>query len=121
MLICCVLLPDATISSVPILDFMDANEGVALVATDQYFVCCGKSICGGFVYSFGKSGNHDKCPFCNAKHIESDEEKIEELMKRVEANDAGATFAWVVFITMDSTVCFRMERKQLNYGLRLPN
>jgi TPR repeat protein len=37
------------------------------------------------------SGNNDKCPFCNSDRADKTyEEEIEELMKRVEANDAGA-------------------------------
>jgi TPR repeat protein len=43
--------------------------------------------------SFSKSGNDDKCPFCNSDQAEkTDEEEFEELMKRVEANDAGAMY-----------------------------
>jgi TPR repeat protein len=42
------------------------------------------------MYSFGQSENR-KCPFCNAdRGNKTEEEKIEEIMKRVEANDAGA-------------------------------
>jgi TPR repeat protein len=47
------------------------------------------------VHSFWESGNDDKCPFCNSDHGrgKTDEENIQELMKRVEANDAGAMTA----------------------------
>jgi hypothetical protein len=32
-----------------------------------------------------------KCPFCNAQRIsKTDEERVEDLIKRVEANDADA-------------------------------
>jgi len=51
------------------------------------------------VYSFNKSGNIDKCLFCKAELMKSDEEKIEEPMKRMEANDAGATYV------LDSNQC----------------
>jgi len=43
------------------------------------------------VYSFQQSGNEHKCPFCNADQGgKTDEENIEELMKRVASNDAGS-------------------------------
>jgi TPR repeat protein len=77
--------------SVPIFDFMMANQEVATEETELYYSCCGKSICKGCVYSFHKSGNNNgKCPFCNADQGKTDEEAVEELMKRVEANDPGA-------------------------------
>ena len=46
-LISCISLPPATISSVPIFNFAAANEGLAKMGTEQYYSCCGKSICGG--------------------------------------------------------------------------
>jgi TPR repeat protein len=92
-LIACVSLPPATITSVPIYDYAMANEGLASKATEQYYSCCGKSICRGCIYSFNKSGNDDKCPFCNSDRADkTDEEEIEELMKRVEANDASSIY-----------------------------
>jgi TPR repeat protein len=37
------------------------------------------------------SGNDRKCPFCNSdQDNKTDEERVEEMMKRVEVNDAGA-------------------------------
>jgi tetratricopeptide (TPR) repeat protein len=92
-LISCISLPNATISSVPIADFAVANELLAKLGTEQYYSCCGKSICGGCIDSFVKSGNIGKCPFCNSDRADkTDEGKVEELMKRVEANDAGAMY-----------------------------
>jgi hypothetical protein len=41
-LICCVSLPPATILSVPINDFADANEGLANLSSEQYYPCCGE-------------------------------------------------------------------------------
>jgi hypothetical protein len=41
-LICCISLPPATISSVPIYDFAIANEELATEDTDIYYPCCGK-------------------------------------------------------------------------------
>jgi TPR repeat protein len=94
-LLSCVSLLPATISSVPIYDFAIANEGLANMDMDVYYPCCGKSVCGGCVYSICKSGNIGKCPFCNNSNRGSttDQEHIEEIMKRVEANDAGAIYA----------------------------
>ena len=92
-LINCISLPPATIMSVPIHDFAEANEELANKATETYYSCCGKSICEGCVYSFGKSGNVGNCPFCKADRIgKTDLDRVEELMKRVEANDASAIY-----------------------------
>ena len=92
-LICCISLPPATISSVPINDFAIANEGLVGKVMEEYYPCCGKSVCKGCMHSFYTSGNLGKCPFCKAVRMgKTDDEKVEELMKRVEANDAGAIF-----------------------------
>ena len=92
-LICCMSLPPATITSVPICDFAIANKELTNKTMKQYYSCCGKGICGGCVHSFVQSGNKKKCPFCKADHVgKTDEERITELMKRVEVNDAGAIF-----------------------------
>jgi TPR repeat protein len=89
-LICCVSLPPANISSVPIYDFATANAALAQLDTEQYYECCGKSICGGCVHSFRESGNIGTCAFCKAEGMITDKERVKEMMKRVEANDAGA-------------------------------
>ena len=90
-LICCMSLPPATASSVPIYDFAMANEELATEPMEEYYPCCGKHICKGCVHSFRKSGNDDKCPFCNSNRGgKTDEEDVEEIMKRVAANDAVA-------------------------------
>jgi hypothetical protein len=90
-MIACISLPPATITSVPITDFADANEELAKMETEVFYPCCGKCICRGCVNSFRKSGNIGKCPFCNADQMgKTDEEDFEELMMRVDANDAGA-------------------------------
>jgi TPR repeat protein len=86
-------LPPATISSVPISDYAEANKELANIGTEEYIPCCGKSICDGCIYSFNISGNNDKCPFCKSVRMgKTDAESVEELMKRVEANDAGAMY-----------------------------
>ena len=93
-LIDCVSLPPATISSVPIYDFAIANVGLSSNDMEVYYECCGKSICRGCVHSFRKFRNDVKCPFCNSDHRGSitNEEMVEELMKRVEANDPCAIY-----------------------------
>jgi TPR repeat protein len=76
---------------VPIYDYAEENKELASKVTEEYYTCCGKRICGGCVHSFHKSGNDDKCPFCNSDlRGKTDEECIHELMKRVEVNDADA-------------------------------
>ena len=94
-LICCVSLPPATRSSVPVYDFAVANQVVAGTAVmDEYYPCCGKSICRGCVHSFRESGNDERCPFCNSDQgNKTAEENIENITKRVEAQDASAIYA----------------------------
>jgi TPR repeat protein len=93
-LISCVSLPPATILSVPINDYAKANVKLGRKAMEVYYPCCGKSICGGCVYSFIMSGNYDRCPFCNAETLgKTGEEHVQEIMKRVRAKDAGAIHA----------------------------
>jgi TPR repeat protein len=92
-LISCASLPPATILSVPINDFAKANDVLAMKKTEEYYSCCGKSICKGCIYSFCDSGNEDKCPFCNSSRADkTDEEMVGELMKRVEVNDAASIY-----------------------------
>ena len=84
-------LSDATISSVPIYDFAIAHEELGILGTAEYYPCCGKSICKRCVHSFRKSGNDVKCPFCNSDRVSKTvEECVEEMMKRVEANDPAS-------------------------------
>jgi hypothetical protein len=100
-LINCVSLPLATLYFVPTYGFAEENEGFVLMDTEVYFTCCGKCICKGCVHSLRKSGNHGKCPYCNSNRVgKTDEEMVQEIMKRVEANDAS-----------------KITIKQLNYGL----
>jgi tetratricopeptide (TPR) repeat protein len=76
---------------VPINDYVIANEELADLEMEVYYPCCGKSICGGCIHSFSKSGNIGTCPFCNAERIgKTDEDRVKEVMNRVEAKDAGA-------------------------------
>ena len=91
-LICCISLPPATISSVPIYDFAEANEELVKMDTAHYYPCCGKCICGGCIHSCIQSGNY-KCPFCNSDHSnKTEEDGVADLMKRVEANDAASIY-----------------------------
>jgi hypothetical protein len=90
-LICCVSLPPATISSVPIDDFAKANQELENEEMEIHYPCCGKNICRGCVHSLRKSGNDDKCPFCNTdRSSKTDEEMVGELIRRVEANDPAS-------------------------------
>jgi len=90
-LICCISLPPATVSSVPIHDYATANEELVKIDTAHYFPCCGKRICGGCVHSCIQSGNTRKCPFCNSdRGGQTDGELVAEMMKRVAANDAAS-------------------------------
>jgi tetratricopeptide (TPR) repeat protein len=92
-IISCISLPPATIMSVPIYDFAEANEELARVGTEIYSTCCGKSICGGCIHSFRASGNNEKCAFCKADRMSrTDEEMVEEIKKRMEENDAASIF-----------------------------
>jgi TPR repeat protein len=96
-LICCVSLPPATISSVPIDDFAKANEDgnwkLANIDMCYYYECCGKNICRGCGYSVIGIAQNSICPFCNSdRRGKTDEEKLAEMMKRVEANDSGAIY-----------------------------
>ena len=90
-LICCMSLPPATITSVPIYDFAMANERLADTNMEAYYPCCGKSICVGCDYSFRESGNIEKCPFCNSNRNKTGGERVQEIMKRAEANDPTST------------------------------
>ena len=90
-LLSCISLPPATISSVPIYDFAIANEELAAKEMEEYNSCCGKSICKGCLYSFAQSGNLGKCPYCNYDRCNKrDEVLVEEILNRVEANDAAS-------------------------------
>ena len=89
-LICCVSLPPATVSSVPIYDYAIANEELVRMDTDGYYPCCGKTICVGCIYSCRESGNDERCLFCNSDRGKTEEKKVEQMMKRVAAHDAGA-------------------------------
>jgi hypothetical protein len=80
-IISCISLPDATILSVPIFDFANANDGLS-TAMVKYYYCCGKSICRGCSYSFNQTGNDEKCPFCNAERTINPEEEIEQMTNR---------------------------------------
>jgi TPR repeat protein len=93
LLICCVSLPPATISSVPIHDYAEANEELAKKGMERYYPCCRKSLCKGCAHSFCVFGNKEKCPFCNSNRASiTDEEQVEEMMRRVEVNDPTSTY-----------------------------
>ena len=89
-LLLCISLPPATLSSLPINDFVaNQYQEAASKAMDVYYPCCGKNICKGCVHSFQMSGNARMCPFCKSDRLKSHQEIVDEIMKRVEANDPG--------------------------------
>jgi TPR repeat protein len=97
-LMCCISLQSATVLSVPIYDFVKANEGVADENTEEYYPCCGKNICRGCIHSFCKSENNDTCPFCNSdRGSKTPEDNVDEIKKRIEANDPVAMCVLAVY------------------------
>jgi len=63
----------------------------------RYHACCGKVICSGCIHAprYDNQGNkvdNEKCPFCRTSYPTSDEEMIERLKKRVEAEDPIAIY-----------------------------
>ena len=91
----CASLPPATTSSVPIYDYAIANDGLEAKDMEVYYSCCGKSICSGCIlHPLYAAGYICKCPFCNAERniYATDEDKVAQIRKRVEANDAGAMY-----------------------------
>ena len=111
-LISCISLPPATISSVPIYDFEKANEELADEPMAQFYVCCGKYVCRGCIHSFVQSGNDEKCPFCNSdQDNKTQEERVEENMKRVEANDP--TSIWMLANSYQHGLnCFQRDQEK---------
>eukprot|EP00979_Chaetoceros_neogracilis_P001702 scaffold305_cov267-Chaetoceros_neogracile.AAC.19 len=60
-----------------------------------YEPCCGKSLCRGCVHVHSVTASatdKNKCVFCRTEASSSDEEHIERMKKRVEANDARSMF-----------------------------
>jgi TPR repeat protein len=78
--------------SVPIYNLSQANWELEDKCMEDYYACCGKSICKGCTYSFRKSGNIGKCPFCNAdiRREGAAGGLIDRVEKRLAANDASA-------------------------------
>ena len=62
-----------------------------LLSGHSYRVCCGKDICTGCMHAVNtRDIVEQKCPFCRTPAPETDEEIIERLKKRTDANDAVA-------------------------------
>jgi len=116
-LICCISLPPATISSVPIYDFGIAHEEMADEAIELYYPCCGKSICKGCIHSFGTSGNIGKCPFCNSDRNNTEEERVQEMMRQWRQMTPLQLNCWLILITRDRTVFNRIRRRQWSFTL----
>ena len=60
------------------------------VTEQKYQECCGKMICMGCIHAAFTADDRCLCPFCRIPHYNSNEEIIERLQKRAEANDAVA-------------------------------
>ena len=58
----------------------------------RFQACCGKEICCGCIYAVVRKGETDAslCPFCRTPAPESNKEVNEQLMKRVDVDDAEA-------------------------------
>ena len=63
LLLSCLSLPTTTTTSVSTYDFSDANEELAKKDMEDYYPCCGKSICAGCIHFLHGSGNDGKAPF----------------------------------------------------------
>ena len=102
-LITCITLPDATITSVPMQDFADAYyEDMAKMDSEQFYPCCGKTICKGCAYSFIEFENDGKCPYCNSDRVgKTDEEMVEEILKRWRQMIPLQFVCWLLIIIMD--------------------
>ena len=62
------------------------------------------------------SGNEDRCPFCNADRMgKTDEDKVEEMIKRAEVNDAASVYVLANCYHQGLGVCSRIMRRQWNY------
>ena len=61
-------------------------------AEQTFQACCGSTLCKGCCYAVEKEVSHLICPFCRAPVLPSgsDEEWIDRITKRVDANDARA-------------------------------
>jgi hypothetical protein len=70
----------------PVSNFAIANKELAKKPMEKYYSCCGKSICRGRVHSLCGSGNSNRSS-------KTDEERVGEVIRRVEANDAGDVYA----------------------------
>ena len=87
-LVCCISLPPATISLVPIYVFASDNEELVEVETEQYFTCCGKSICGGVHKLSVRLGMLIIVHITKQRKLEKQiKKKLKQMMKRVDAND----------------------------------
>jgi TPR repeat protein len=123
-LVCCVSLPPATLTSVPIANYAEANKQLAKKGMEQYYSCCGKTICRGCIHSFNTSGYIDNCPYCNSdRSTKTNEETFQEMMKRVEVNDAASINVLASFyhhgqlgLQQDRTKAMRLMTKAAELG-----
>jgi hypothetical protein len=68
-----------------------AHEKLTKIEMEEYYGCCGNSICHGCSHSFAVSGNDVSVHFVKQREWKkTEEEEIVQMMKRVEGKDAGA-------------------------------
>ena len=58
----------------------------------KYRSCCGKMICSGCIYAVEKRDGVGLCPFCRTPTPSTEEEMIEQMKKRVKADDTEAMY-----------------------------
>ena len=78
------------------------------VTGQKYQECCGKILCMGCMHGAFTADNRCLFPFCRIPHYNSNEDIIERLQKRAEANDAVA-FKQLGYHYMDGTRGFPQD------------
>jgi len=58
----------------------------------RYNTCCGKRICSGCIHALIMTSRKNMCPFCRTLAPKTEEEVIKRLKKRIEVDDAIATY-----------------------------
>ena len=92
----------------------------------NYFSCCGKRICMSCAiqHQLKSEQGTATCAFCREPIIESDEEHLERLRKRIERKDPQAVFNMAVEhgwgrrgLTVDQAKCIDLYRQAADLGL----
>ena len=89
--------------------FLPFQRGKTLT---DYFPCCCVSLCRGCVVSYWESlePGEKRADFCRVPHTRGDEDSIRMLKKRVEVNDAMATFKLGAFYMNGYGVAQNLEK-----------